>query len=117
MGRPPKIVSQENIERFQLELELAGQDAELLLKDKKGRSRSCLLCQRRKRRCDHKMPSCTACLKAAVKCIQPAKYVGKLSRANTPSESPQPNEQSQLQPNSSSTKNEYTAFLEKKLAF
>ncbi|AAS54770.2 AGR280Cp [Eremothecium gossypii ATCC 10895] len=74
MGRPPKEVSQEKIQRFQLELELAGKDIDLLLKDKKGRSRSCLLCQRRKQRCDHKIPSCTACLKAGVRCIQPAKY-------------------------------------------
>ncbi|AMD22879.1 HHR110Cp [Eremothecium sinecaudum] len=74
MGRPSKEVSQEKIQRFQIELELAGKDADLLLKDKKGRSRSCLLCQRRKQKCDHKIPSCTACLKAAVRCIQPAKY-------------------------------------------
>ncbi|CAR25256.1 uncharacterized protein KLTH0G15180g [Lachancea thermotolerans CBS 6340] len=117
MGRPPKIVSQENIERFQLELELAGQDAELLLKDKKGRSRSCLLCQRRKRRCDHKMPSCTACLKAAVKCIQPAKYVGRSPRSNTPSQSPQPQERARSQTYPNNEKNEYTAFLEKKLKY
>ncbi|AET38620.1 uncharacterized protein Ecym_3112 [Eremothecium cymbalariae DBVPG len=74
MGRPPKEVSQEKIQRFQMELELAGEDTDLLLKDKKGRSRSCLLCQRRKQKCDHKIPSCTACLKAGVRCIQPAKY-------------------------------------------
>lgn len=74
MGRPPKKVSLENIQRFQLELEMAGQDTNQLLKDKKGRSRACLLCQRRKQKCDHKIPSCTACLKAGVKCIQPAKY-------------------------------------------
>lgn len=74
MGRPPKKVSLENIQRFQLELEMAGQDMDQLLKDKKGRSRACLLCQRRKQKCDHKIPSCTACLKAGVKCVQPAKY-------------------------------------------
>lgn len=74
MGRPPKKVSLENIQRFQLELEMAGQDINQLLKDKKGRSRACLLCQRRKQKCDHKLPSCTACLKAGVKCVQPARY-------------------------------------------
>lgn len=74
MGRPKKQVSEEKIEKFQRELELAGGDVEQLLNDKRGRSRSCLLCRRRKQRCDHKLPSCTACLKAAVKCVQPARY-------------------------------------------
>lgn len=74
MGRPKKEVSARNIEQFQKELELAGNSSQLLLRDKKGRSRSCLLCRRRKQKCDHKLPSCTACLKASVKCIQPAKY-------------------------------------------
>lgn len=74
MGRPKKLVSLENIQNFQRELDLAGNNAELLLSDKKGRSRSCLLCRRRKQRCDRKQPSCTNCLKANVKCIQPARY-------------------------------------------
>ncbi|CCH58759.1 hypothetical protein TBLA_0A09760 [Henningerozyma blattae CBS 6284] len=74
MGRPRKEVSEENLERFQKELELAGDNVDLLLQDKKGRSKSCLLCRRRKQRCDHKLPSCTACLKAGVKCVQPARY-------------------------------------------
>ncbi|CAL9736846.1 hypothetical protein MOSE0_K09054 [Monosporozyma servazzii] len=74
MGRPKKEISEEKIENFQRELELAGNRTDILLKDKKGRSRSCLLCRRRKQRCDHKLPSCTACLKAGVKCIQPARY-------------------------------------------
>ncbi|EDO14855.1 hypothetical protein Kpol_345p3 [Vanderwaltozyma polyspora DSM 70294] len=74
MARPKKEVSEENIERFQRELELAGDKVDVLLQDKKGRSRSCLLCRRRKQRCDHKMPSCTACLKAAVRCVQPERY-------------------------------------------
>ncbi|EDO15859.1 hypothetical protein Kpol_1009p5 [Vanderwaltozyma polyspora DSM 70294] len=74
MGRPKKEVSQENFERFQKELELAGNQVDILLKDKKGRSKSCLFCRRRKQRCDHKLPSCTACLKAGVRCIQPARY-------------------------------------------
>ena len=75
MARPKKEVTRENIEKFQKELELAGNRTDILLKDKKGRSRSCLLCRRRKQRCDHKLPSCTACLKAGVKCIQPARYL------------------------------------------
>lgn len=79
MGRPKKEVSEENIERFQKELEEAGDKLDVLLKDKKGRSRSCLLCRRRKQRCDHKLPSCTACLKAAVKCVQPARYASPQS--------------------------------------
>lgn len=74
MGRPKKEVSQQNIKRFRKELELAGNRSDILLKDKKGRSTSCLLCKRRKQKCDQRLPSCTACLKAAVKCIQPAGY-------------------------------------------
>lgn len=93
MGRPKKAVSEENIERFQRELELAGDKLDVLLKDKKGRSRSCLLCRRRKQRCDHKLPSCTACLKAAVKCVQPARYFtssnnSSASSPNTPQSKP-----------------------------
>lgn len=86
MGRPKKNVSEENIQRFQRELELAGNRTEVLLQDKKGRSRSCLLCRRRKQRCDHKQPSCTTCLKANVKCIQPARYNASFAKkdiANT----------------------------------
>ena len=75
MARPKKEVTRENIEKFQKELELAGNRTDILLKDKKGRSKSCLLCRRRKQRCDHRLPSCTACLKAGVKCIQPARYL------------------------------------------
>ncbi|SCU90550.1 LADA_0F04896g1_1 [Lachancea dasiensis] len=123
MGRPPKIVSQRKIEKFQLELELAGQDAEILLKDKKGRSRSCLLCQRRKRRCDHNMPSCTACLKAGVKCIQPPKYASPGPLEEVPPVStldrPKPLFQVELSGGQTlSKKNEkydYTRLLEKKL--
>ncbi|CCK72950.1 uncharacterized protein KNAG_0M00970 [Huiozyma naganishii CBS 8797] len=74
MGRPKKEVSEEKIESFQRELELAGDRTDILLKDKRGRSRSCLLCRRRKQRCDHKLPSCTTCLKAGVKCVQPVRY-------------------------------------------
>ena len=74
MGRPKKEISEEKFEQFQREVELAGNRTDILLRDKKGRSRSCLLCRRRKQRCDHKLPTCTACLKAGVKCIQPAKY-------------------------------------------
>ncbi|KAG0668843.1 hypothetical protein C6P45_004326 [Maudiozyma exigua] len=79
MGRPKKEVSEEKIERFQRELELAGERTDILLQDKKGRSRSCLLCRRRKQRCDHKVPSCTACLKAGVKCVQPVRYINALN--------------------------------------
>ena len=75
MARPKKEVTRENIEKFQKELELAGNRTDILLKEKKGRSKSCLLCRRRKQRCDHRLPSCTACLKAGVKCIQPARYL------------------------------------------
>ncbi|CEP64207.1 uncharacterized protein LALA0_S10e04918g [Lachancea lanzarotensis] len=132
MGRPPKIVSQEKIEQFQLELEMAGQDPELLLKDKKGRSRSCLLCQRRKRKCDHKVPSCTACLKAGVRCVQPSKYVSSPSPRATPSESPSQTPASNITQRASGPINsvgavttatkapkqdEYTKFLEKKLRY
>ncbi|CAR28124.1 hypothetical protein ZYGR_0N06150 [Zygosaccharomyces rouxii] len=74
MGRPKKEISRNNLEKFHKELELAGARTELLLQDKKGRSRSCLLCRRRKQKCDHKQPSCTTCLRASVKCIQPVRY-------------------------------------------
>ncbi|KAH3678199.1 hypothetical protein WICMUC_001628 [Wickerhamomyces mucosus] len=62
--------------------------------DKKGRSTSCLLCQKRKQKCDHRLPSCTTCIKAGVECIQPLKYSVK-----TPE------------------KDEYTQMLEKKVKF
>ncbi|KAG0656149.1 hypothetical protein C6P45_002759 [Maudiozyma exigua] len=78
MGRPKKQISEQNIENFQRDIELAGNRTDLLLKDKKGRSKSCLLCRRRKQRCDHKLPSCTACLKANVKCVQPVRYIENL---------------------------------------
>lgn len=74
MGRPKKEISQSNLERFHQELQMAGTRTELLVQDKRGRSRSCLLCRRRKQRCDHKQPSCSTCLKASVKCIQPTRY-------------------------------------------
>ncbi|GMM55266.1 hypothetical protein DAKH74_018820 [Maudiozyma humilis] len=101
MGRPKKKISEQNIENFQRDIELAGSRTDLLLRDKKGRSKSCLLCRKRKQRCDHKVPSCTACLKANVKCIQPARYIEtnppqpETSRISTPasdcsSESPAP---------------------------
>ncbi|SMN21263.1 similar to Saccharomyces cerevisiae YLR278C Zinc-cluster protein [Maudiozyma saulgeensis] len=83
MGRPKKQVSEQNIENFQRDIELAGNRTDLLLKDKKGRSKSCLLCRRRKQRCDHKLPSCTACLKANVKCIQPVRYIENNGIPNT----------------------------------
>ncbi|CDR42445.1 CYFA0S09e03752g1_1 [Cyberlindnera fabianii] len=62
--------------------------------DKKGRSTSCMLCQKRKQKCDHRLPSCTTCIKAGVKCVQPAKYAVK-------------------QPE----KDDYTIMLEKKVKF
>ncbi|CCD26763.1 uncharacterized protein NDAI_0I01940 [Naumovozyma dairenensis CBS 421] len=74
MGRPKKEVSEEKFERFQKELEMAGDNVDILLKDKRGRSTACLLCRRRKQKCDHMLPSCTACLKAGVKCVQPSRY-------------------------------------------
>ena len=87
MGRPRKNVSQEKIKQLKRELELAGNRTDVLLQDKKGRSRSCLLCRRRKQRCDHKLPSCTACLKAGIKCVQPSKYssiANNNNNSNTP---------------------------------
>lgn len=62
--------------------------------DKKGRSTSCLLCQKRKQKCDHRLPSCTTCIKAGVECIQPAKYAVKAP-----------------------DKDEYTLMLEKKVRY
>lgn len=62
--------------------------------DKKGRSTSCLLCQKRKQKCDHRLPSCTTCIKAGVDCVQPAKYAVKAP-----------------------SKDEYTIMLEKKVKF
>ncbi|CAI4597073.1 CEQ_1a_G0037010.mRNA.1.CDS.1 [Saccharomyces cerevisiae] len=88
MGRPRKNVSQEKIQQLKRELELAGNRTDVLLQDKKGRSRSCLLCRRRKQRCDHKLPSCTACLKAGIKCVQPSKYSSSTSNSNTNNNTP-----------------------------
>ncbi|KAH3688193.1 hypothetical protein WICPIJ_000835 [Wickerhamomyces pijperi] len=62
--------------------------------DKKGRSTSCLLCQKRKQKCDHRLPSCTTCIKAGVECVQPLKYSVKAPE-----------------------KDEYTVMLEKKVKF
>nr|CAI6670898.1 AAC_HP1_G0038390.mRNA.1.CDS.1 [Saccharomyces cerevisiae] len=88
MSRPRKNVSQEKIQQLKRELELAGNRTDVLLQDKKGRSRSCLLCRRRKQRCDHKLPSCTACLKAGIKCVQPSKYSSSTSNSNTNNNTP-----------------------------
>lgn len=40
----------------------------------KSRATSCERCKRRKQRCDHRLPTCTNCLKAGAKCVQPEKY-------------------------------------------
>ena len=62
-------------------------------KEKKSRSTSCYLCQKRKQKCDQRFPSCTNCIKAHVKCIQPPRY-GENYRAHV--------------------KDDYTILLEKK---
>lgn len=67
----------------------AGRPAE-----KKSRSTSCYLCQRRKQKCDQRSPSCTNCIKSKVECVQPPRY-GELNRTTG--------------------KDEYTAMLEKKV--
>lgn len=65
------------------------------IRDKKGRSTSCFLCQKRKQKCDQRFPSCTNCLKSKFQCIQPPRYGEN---------------------NSSTNKNDdYTKFLEKKI--
>ncbi|KAH3659969.1 hypothetical protein OGAPHI_007174 [Ogataea philodendri] len=64
------------------------------IKDKKGRSTSCYLCQKRKQKCDQRSPSCTNCIKTQTTCIQPPRY-GTSNKANV--------------------KSEYTIFLEKKV--
>lgn len=66
------------------------------LQDKKGRSMSCYLCQKRKQKCDQRSPSCTNCLRSKYKCIQPPKYGESLLNAQNAS-------------------NDYTRFLEKKI--
>ena len=63
-------------------------------KEKKSRSTSCYLCQKRKQKCDQRFPSCTNCIKAHVKCIQPPRY-GENYRAHV--------------------KDDYTILLEKKV--
>lgn len=65
------------------------------IKDKKGRSTSCFLCQKRKQKCDQRFPSCTNCLKSKFQCIQPPRY-GENN-------------------NTSGKSNDYTKFLEKKI--
>lgn len=64
------------------------------VRDKKGRSTSCFLCQKRKQKCDQRSPSCTTCIKAGVNCVQPPRY-GYSSKPNT--------------------KDDYTIMLEKKV--
>ncbi|QPG73179.1 hypothetical protein FOA43_000485 [Brettanomyces nanus] len=64
------------------------------IKDKKGRSTSCYLCQKRKQKCDQRFPSCTNCIRAHVKCVQPPRY-GENYRSHV--------------------KDDYTALLEKKV--
>ncbi|GME82873.1 unnamed protein product [Ambrosiozyma monospora] len=64
------------------------------IKDKKGRSTSCYLCQKRKQKCDQRLPSCTNCIKANVQCVQPPRY-----GAN----------------NKTNVKDDYTVMLEKKV--
>ncbi|CCE65244.1 hypothetical protein TPHA_0K01100 [Tetrapisispora phaffii CBS 4417] len=103
MGRPKKIVSQKNIENFQKELEEVGERTDLLLQDKRGRSKSCLFCRRRKQRCDHKLPSCTACLKAAVKCVQPVRYSNATNNVSKKDRAKKPN-------STNTTDSPYTAF-------
>lgn len=61
---------------------------------KKSRSRLCLLCQKRKQKCDHRVPSCTTCIKAGVQCIQPERYAV-----------------------SGTSKDEYTLLLESRLLY
>ncbi|QLL35031.1 hypothetical protein HG536_0H04070 [Torulaspora globosa] len=118
MGRPKKLVSQENIKKFQQELEMAGDNAAMLLRDKKGRSRSCLLCRRRKQRCDRKQPSCSNCLKAKVKCVQPARYnPSNLMDGTSPSPLPSFDEATPkyFRPNVAPTRlpnEQYTQYLE-----
>lgn len=43
-------------------------------KIKRPRTTSCERCQKRKQKCDHKLPVCTNCLKAYAQCIQPERY-------------------------------------------
>ncbi|GMF05793.1 unnamed protein product [[Candida] boidinii] len=64
------------------------------VKDKKGRSTSCFLCQKRKQKCDQRSPSCTTCIKAGITCVQPPRY-GNSSKPNS--------------------KDDYTIMLEKKV--
>lgn len=71
MGRPKKEIAEEIFEQFQREVELAGNRTDILLHNKNGRFRSCFLSKRRKQRFDHELPTCTTCLKADFKCIQP----------------------------------------------
>ncbi|KAG7817593.1 hypothetical protein KL928_003492 [Ogataea angusta] len=68
--------------------------APVQIKDKKGRSTSCYLCQKRKQKCDQRSPSCTNCVKSQTTCVQPPRY-GTSNRTNV--------------------KSEYTVFLEKKV--
>lgn len=63
-------------------------------RNKKGRSTSCYLCQKRKQKCDHRFPSCTTCIRAGVECVKPMKYGAKPAK-----------------------KDEYTVLLEKKIKF
>ncbi|KAG7702556.1 hypothetical protein KL914_005216 [Ogataea haglerorum] len=59
--------------------------APVQIKDKKGRSTSCYLCQKRKQKCDQRSPSCTNCVKSQTTCVQPPRY-GTSNKTNVKSE-------------------------------
>ncbi|KAG0681746.1 hypothetical protein C6P42_003833 [Pichia californica] len=85
----PSTVTPEHIDT---DLDNSSNDS---IKDKKGRSTSCFLCQKRKQKCDQRLPSCTNCLKSKFQCIQPPRYGENNLNLNK--------------------KDDYTKFLEKKI--
>ncbi|KAF0268344.1 hypothetical protein FOG48_02521 [Hanseniaspora uvarum] len=73
MGRPKKIVSEEIIKQYNLELKIANNNSGYVFKVKSNRSTSCYMCKQRKTKCikTTNEKSCLNCLKSFIECIQP----------------------------------------------
>lgn len=78
MGRPKKVVSEEIIKQYNLELKIANNNSSSIFKVKSNRSTSCYMCKQRKTKCikTTNEKTCLNCLKSSIECIQP-KFEGK----------------------------------------
>lgn len=73
MGRPKKVVSEEIIKQYNLELKIANSNSSCIFKVKSNRSTSCYMCKQRKTKCikTTNEKTCLNCLKSSIECIQP----------------------------------------------